>query len=394
MRLDEDAIRAATLAQIEAALRDRGGAGRRVIALLEQDPRVGVRRLAVRERRHRRQREAERRRRRRLRDLEDLHWAAGIEWVAGVDEVGRGCLAGPVVAAAVVLSPEAAEDGDLAELDDSKVLDAATRESLRGRIVEVASSWSVAAIEAEEIDRINILEASMKAMRLSLKALRPAPQQVLVDGNRAPGSGFAETAVVDGDARSVSIAAASVVAKVYRDELMVAYDPVYPGYGFASHKGYASEEHRRGLARLGPCPLHRRSFSPLAQRDQLSLGLEPVSADTGRRGEAAAADHLRQEGYTILHRAYRGAGGEIDLIARHRGCVVFVEVKTSRRGRTDPEERVGLEKRRTLIRCARQFLEREDDGAHSECRFDVIAVDLSGVQPRIDHFEDAFAADA
>jgi ribonuclease HII len=161
----------------------------------------------------------------------------------------------------VILPPD---PQGLEELDDSKALDAETRERLRERIVAIAVDWSVGLVDAEVIDRINILEASMEAMRLALASLQAPPDQVLVDGNRAPGSGLPETMLIGGDARSLSIAAASVVAKVHRDAMMVAFDAQFPGFEFASNKGYASALHREAIQRLGPCILHRRSFRPLA----------------------------------------------------------------------------------------------------------------------------------
>ena len=386
MRLDADSIPRATVAQIEEALA-ANGAGRRVIALLERDHRSGVRRLALRERRRYRARMAEGRRRRRLRDMEERCWQEGRLRVAGVDEVGRGCLAGPVVAAAVVLPPEAAGAGELFDLDDSKLLDTETRARLRDEILDMAVAWSVAAVTAEEIDRINILEASMEAMRTAISGLEPPPDQVLVDGSRTPGSGLPETAVVDGDARSLTIAAASVVAKEHRDRLMRGFHRQFPQYDFASNKGYASPAHREALARHGPCLLHRRTFSPLAQRHQLLLDLGP---DTGRDGEALAADHLQRMGYRILHRRYRAAGGEVDLIAEDGGCCVFVEVKSTDRASEQPEERVRRDKRRKLVRCARQFVESSEPAGVTEYRFDVVAVDLSHRRPRVEHIEDAF----
>jgi ribonuclease HII len=386
MRLGAQTIRQATVAQIDAALRQRGGAGRSVLALLEQDARIGVRRLAVRERARRRQREAEGRRARRIRDLEERFRAEGYVRLAGVDEVGRGCLAGPVVAAAVILPADAP---GLEALDDSKVLDAATRQELRERIVDAALAWSVAAIEAEEIDRINILEASMKAMRQAVAGLRPPPQRVLVDGNRGPGTGLPETLLVDGDARSLSIAAASVVAKVHRDALLVELDGRYPGYGFARNKGYGSAAHRRALEALGPCPLHRRSFAPVAPA-QLSLPLDEVAPGTGRRGEDVAAQHLLTRGYRIEARGWRAAGGEIDLVAGDGDCTVFVEVKTTMRPGARPEGRVDGRKRQHLRRAARAWSRR---AAAAEYRFDVVAVDLSADPPRIQHLVDAFTLD-
>ncbi|MDA0337806.1 MAG: ribonuclease HII, partial [bacterium] len=304
--LTEEGIRAASIDEIRRALEARAGVGRDLLTLLEQDERAGVRRLAVRQRSRWRSRQAERRRAQHMRNLEDRYRAQGVVHLAGVDEVGRGCLAGPVVAAAVVLPPNAP---GLAELDDSKVLDAPTRTRLGEQIVAIALDWSVAQVDAEVIDHINILEASMQAMRLALAKLQPPPDHVLVDGNRVPGSGLQETALIGGDARSLSIAAASVVAQVHRDAMMVDFDARFPGYGFASHKGYASAEHRQALERLGPCILHRRSFRPLREFDSLHSSRRGPEPGTGELGEDAADEYLRRKGYEILVRGYRAAGG-------------------------------------------------------------------------------------
>jgi ribonuclease HII len=182
--------------------------------------------------------------------------------VAGVDEAGRGPMAGPVVAAAVILHRDRIPDG----IDDSKRLEPELRAELFELLADQALvSWC--AIDAPTIDRINIRQASLLAMERAVAALPAVPQAVLVDGRDVP-LAFRENghAVVKGDAISKSIAAASVVAKVVRDRIMERADHDYPGYGFASHKGYCTSLHREALARLGPCPLHRQSFAPVANK--------------------------------------------------------------------------------------------------------------------------------
>jgi ribonuclease HII len=180
--------------------------------------------------------------------------------VAGVDEAGRGPLAGPVVAAAVVLGAGTRWDG----LDDSKRLDAETRERLFARVRERARAFSWAVIGPKAIDHENIRRASLRAMHRAVTGLRVVPDLVLVDGlDGIPQLALPQQAVVDGDARMISIAAASVVAKVVRDRIMSCLDRVWPEYGFARHKGYGTPEHLEALARVGPCPLHRYSFSPV-----------------------------------------------------------------------------------------------------------------------------------
>ena len=189
--------------------------------------------------------------------------------LAGVDEAGRGPLAGPVVAAAVILDRARFPRG----IDDSKKLDAARRESLYRRIREQAVCVGVGIASVEEIDAMNIYHASHLAMLRAVANLECRPAMVLVDGNRLPKWEWTARAIVGGDARCRSIAAASIIAKVTRDRIMADQDAAYPGYGWASNKGYATPDHRAALNRLGPTPLHRRSFAPVAAL------LQPIAAE-------------------------------------------------------------------------------------------------------------------
>jgi len=180
--------------------------------------------------------------------------------VAGVDEAGRGPLAGPLVVAAVILNKRRRIKG----LDDSKKLSEAKREALFPLIVERAVAYSVVVIEREEIDRINIFQATMAGMSRALRGLAPAATEALIDGNQLPRDlPCPARAIIGGDAVEPSISAASILAKVSRDRLMVAMDGHYPGYGFAEHKGYSTPGHLAALQRLGPCAEHRRSFAPV-----------------------------------------------------------------------------------------------------------------------------------
>jgi ribonuclease HII len=181
------------------------------------------------------------------------------KYIAGVDEVGRGPLAGPVVAAAVILDPARPIDG----LADSKALSEQKREALAVLIRERAVAWALGRAENEEIDRINILQASLLAMRRAVLALRPQPEFALVDGNRCPSLPCEAEAVIKGDATVAVISAASILAKVARDREMVELEQQYPGYGFANHKGYPTKAHLTALASLGVTPIHRRSFGPV-----------------------------------------------------------------------------------------------------------------------------------
>lgn len=202
--------------------------------------------------------------------------AAGHTQIAGVDEAGRGPLAGPVVAAAVMF-PEAWLRGEfpaeLAKLNDSKQLTESQREDYFTWLTAHAEvRFGIAAADAGLIDRLNILQATHRAMNDALAQLTPAPAHVLVDGLRVKTLRWPQTALVKGDARSYSIAAASVLAKVTRDRQMLAYDREFPGYGFAVHKGYGTPMHLAAIARLGPCAIHRKSFAPMkAEQTELML---------------------------------------------------------------------------------------------------------------------------
>jgi ribonuclease HII len=187
----------------------------------------------------------------------ELYLPAGR--VAGVDEAGRGPLAGPVIAAAVILDPQR----PIAGLRDSKCLSATRREHLYDQIVAGALAWAVGRAEATEIDRINILQATLLAMQRAVNALQPCAEHALVDGNRCPGLNCPARAIIKGDSRVAAISAASIIAKVSRDREMIELDRRYPGYGLAQHKGYPVKAHIQALEALGPTPQHRRSFAPV-----------------------------------------------------------------------------------------------------------------------------------
>jgi ribonuclease HII len=185
---------------------------------------------------------------------------SGILCLAGVDEVGRGPLAGDVVTAAVILP----ENHQIEGLADSKVLSARQRENVYEDIVGQAQCWAVGRASVEEIDRFNILQATLMAMRRAVLSLDLKPDYVVVDGNRLPQWEYASEAIVKGDGRVEVISAASIIAKVVRDAEMLALDSQYPGYGFAANKGYGTPQHLEALQRLGPTPIHRRSFAPVS----------------------------------------------------------------------------------------------------------------------------------
>jgi len=240
-----------------------------LLAALEADPRQGARALARKIRERRQKNRAEGQRLRNLLRHETEIWAQGFKLIAGVDEAGMAPLAGPVVASAVILPSHYKLRG----LNDSKkILDAAKREELAACIKEQALCWSAGWAEVEEIDRLNIYHAGLLAMRRAVEGLELQPEFVLVDARKIPQCPIPQRGIIHGDRLSASIAAASIIAKTTRDAHMTKLDREYPGYGFASHKGYPTPEHYQALKRLGVLPIHRRSFAPVRQ----ALGLDPI----------------------------------------------------------------------------------------------------------------------
>lgn len=236
-------------------------------AALAADPRAGARAVLAAVARRRTANRAEGQRLRRLLAYEAPLWADGVAHVAGVDEAGVGPLAGPLVAAAVILPQALRPRG----LDDSKRLDEAERERLAAELKAGAVAWAVGVTSPEEVDRLNPYQAGLLAMRRAVDGLAVRPGHLLVDARRIPQLDVPQRGIVKGDAKSLSIAAASVVAKTTRDALMVEAEARWPGYGFARHKGYGAPEHLEALRRLGACPIHRRSYAPVAE----VLGLVP-----------------------------------------------------------------------------------------------------------------------
>ncbi len=240
---------------------------------LRGDDRRGARAILRAIDKRRKKNRAEGQRLRRMLRYEKALWGDGVEAIAGVDEVGMSPLAGPVVAAAVVLPV----GYRIREVNDSKKLDRETRERLAEVLRGDAVAWAIGRAEPEEIDRINIYHAGLLAMRRAVEGLGTPAEHLLVDARKVDVA-VPQTRIIHGDAESFSIAAASIIAKVHRDGLMADLDRVYPGYGFAKHKGYPVEQHYRALGELGATPVHRRSFRPVRE----ALGLVPEQRELFR----------------------------------------------------------------------------------------------------------------
>ena len=236
--------------------------------ILRADSRAGARAILTSIAKRRFENRSEGQRLRKMLRFEKLLWDRGHNAVAGVDEAGMSPLAGPVSAAAVILKPGTRITG----IDDSKKLDSKSREELANEIKKTAAAWCVAFVEVEEIDTVNIYWAGLLAMRRAVEGLRSTPQHLLIDAKRLKEIAIPQQAIIKGDTKSASIAAASILAKVTRDALMRTLDTRYPGYGFADHKGYPVRAHYAALSRLGACAAHRRSFGPVRE----ALGLPPL----------------------------------------------------------------------------------------------------------------------
>jgi len=260
--------------------------------MLRADGRAGARSILASIEKRRFENRSEGQRLRKMLRFETALWQGGQEAIAGIDEAGMSPLAGPVAAAAVILKPGTRILG----IDDSKKLDANLRESLAEEIKEKAASWSVAFVEVEEIDTINIYWAGLLAMRRAVEGLKVTPQHLLIDAKRLKEIEIPQQAIIKGDAKSASIAAASILAKVSRDALMRTLDIRHPGYGFADHKGYPVRAHYAALAKLGACAAHRRSFGPV--RDVLGLPPLPPWPSPSERADALSGPET-----PVLHTA-------------------------------------------------------------------------------------------
>ena len=274
-----------------------------VLTRLQKDPRLGVKKLlGVLKKRYERERD-ERIRLDAMRHFELVLWKSGVQDIAGVDEAGVAPLAGPVVAAAVMFPPNT----DIEGINDSKQLDARQREELAVEIRAKASGVSVGIGTVEDIDRINIYHAALLAMRRAVEGLPRKPQHVLVDARTVPGIDVPQNSFNKGDGLNFSIAAASIIAKTTRDAMMCELDREYPGYGFASHKGYPTPEHRKAFIELGPCKVHRMSFpvihEMLGEYSALFYDLKSrLFAAEDRAGLAAFEKELKARGKELTER--------------------------------------------------------------------------------------------
>lgn len=308
----------------------------------------------------------------------------GYTAVCGVDEAGRGPLAGPVYAAAVILPPGLEIQG----VNDSKKLTEKKREALFPEIKEKALAYCVASASEKEIDKINILNATYLAMGRAVAGLSVKADYALIDGNRMPRLAISGETIIKGDGLSMSIACASILAKVSRDHVMMEMDQKYPQYQFAKHKGYGTKLHTDLIRQYGPCEIHRQSFlKKILGTDDF----QPTQVQTiGQRGEAAAAAYLEKKGFRILERNYHSPYGEADIIAENGQYIIFVEVKTRKTGTmVEGVEAVDTVKQKKLAQTAQLYL--LEHPSVFQPRFDVIQVTPTGENRcRVEQFSGAF----
>jgi ribonuclease HII len=245
-----------TIKEIKAKVEQLDQVSADLIEQLKQDSRKGVQQIATRVVKRKKRKRAAQEKYQRMQFYETKKRDEGYQLICGIDEAGRGPLAGPVVAGAVILSSDTYIPG----IDDSKKLSEAKREELFDIIHTKAQAVGVGIVEQERIDEINILEATYQAMKEAISDLGLLPDYLLVDAENIPEVGIPQAGIEEGDAKSVSIAAASIIAKVTRDRMLEKYDEEYPEYGFASHKGYGTKQHRQALEEFGPCAIHRKSY--------------------------------------------------------------------------------------------------------------------------------------
>ncbi len=319
--------------------------------------------------------------------LFDSGLRAEIGPFAGVDEAGRGPLAGPLVACAVVLP----SDPDLPGLADSKVLTDRKRRVLAPLIRGCALSIGTGVVTPAEIDGSGMGTAIRTAFKRAMEPVAKAGLIFLVDGNPVSGLPHPCRFLVKGDSKSASVAAAGVLAKVTRDDMMLELDGRYPEYGFAGHKGYGSRLHVEAIFRHGPCPEHRMSFAPLKDHSAGSSGdlFDPTPPNAGRLAEEFAAEWLVERGYGIRERNWRTRNGEIDIIAVRDGTAAFIEVKHALEGCEHLAlAKVDFLRKRRITAAASEWL--SSSGFRGDCRFDVLLVTGYPDTFRAEAYENAF----
>lgn len=329
------------------------------INLCKIDERKGVNNIALSLIKKKDKYEAELARIDNMKAYEELLQKKGYKYIAGIDEVGRGPLCGPVVTACVVLKPES----KLLYVNDSKKLSCSKREELYDKILSDCISYGIGIMDNNIIDEVNILGATKLAMLESIEKMSVTPDIILIDAVSLD-TNIKQKAFIKGDEKIYSIGAASIVAKVYRDRLMDEYDKMYPGYNLKSNKGYGTSEHIDGLREFGPCEIHRKTFIQNIVKSKSEIGSEY---------EEVVCNYLAKKGYEIIKRNYKCRYGEIDIITKRNNVIIFVEVKGRKNNNIPPRDAVNESKQRKIILSAKKYL-KDNNITESLCRFDVVEI--------------------
>ena len=312
------------------------------------------------------------------------YWNEGKQYVAGIDEAGRGPLAGPVVSASVILP----QDIELPGVNDSKKISEKKREVLYGDIQERALSVGIGWADVAEIDEKNILQATYQSMRQAVGNLSINPEILLVDGRKADIKHFQQESIIDGDAKSLSIAAASIIAKVTRDRMMRQFDIVFPEYGFAKHKGYGTKQHIEAIQKSKATPIHRKSFNPVSHHLPNMAYLQRNRL-LGKLGEQLAACKMIRIGHEMVEMNYNVPKvGELDIISKDSDMLVFTEVKTQTGGQGwgEPRWQITEKKRDRIMNAVQHYMDNNE--LDCDFRFDVAEVILGSGKPQINIIKD------
>ena len=321
-------------------------------------------------------------------EYEHKYWSRGTEFIAGIDEAGRGPLAGPVVASAVILP----HNVNLPEVTDSKKLTEKKRDRLFNEIMDNAVAVGIGIIQEREIDKINILQATYRAMKIAIDKLRIKPEVLLVDGQPADIKNFKQESIIKGDNKSLSIASASIIAKVTRDRMMINYDRVFPEYGFSAHKGYGSKQHINSIKMHLASPIHRQSFKPIFNYLP-SLRYYKDNSLVTELGKQLVACELIRDGYEILEMNYNFSKlGEVDIVSKDGDCLVFINTKTKIRGQFQNEltAKINTYNSHELMNTARSYT--NEHKLDVDFRFDLAEVILGGFSPKINIIKNGLSA--
>lgn len=314
-----------------------------------------------------------------LLEFDNVYRKQDYKYLVGLDEAGRGPLAGPVVSCAVILP----ENVEIEGVNDSKKLSEKKRLKLYDEINEIALGIGIGIVHEREIEKLNILGATVLSMKQAIGKLQIKPEILLIDGPHIQIPHYKYENIINGDALSLSIASASIIAKVTRDRIMIQYDKIFPEYGFANHKGYGTKKHLDSIRKNKATPIHRKNFKPVSEHLP-TIGHYKQTRKIGELGEKFAASSLVKLGCEILDLNFNVPKvGELDIVHRENGEIVISEVKTLFAGNptTEPLDKIDMKKWKRIMKASQVYIEEKE--IVENVRFDVISVRFSAGKPKI-----------